>query len=93
MHKEVFKMKFASLKKMLAAGMVAVMAAVAFTGCGGGGDKSAQKQFLNIGTGGTAGTYYPLGGAMAEILNKAIPGMNASAQSTGFFTLPLGSMP
>ena len=77
-------MKFASLKKMLAAGMVAVMAAVAFTGCGGGeGDKAAQKQFLNIGTGGTAGTYYPLGGAMAEILNKAIPGMNASAQSTG----------
>ena len=77
-------MKFASLKKMLAAGMVAVMAAVAFTGCGGGdGDKAAQKQFLNIGTGGTAGTYYPLGGAMAEILNKAITGMNASAQSTG----------
>ena len=76
-------MKFASLKKMLAAGMVAVMAAVAFTGCGGDGEKAAQKQFLNIGTGGTAGTYYPLGGAMAEILNKAIPGMNASAQSTG----------
>ena len=84
MYKAVIKMKFASLKKMLAAGMVAVMAAVAFTGCGGGeGDKAAQKQFLNIGTGGTAGTYYPLGGAMAEILNKAIPGMNASAQSTG----------
>ena len=81
-HKEVIKMKFAGLKKMMAAGLVAVMAAVAFTGCGGD-DKAAQKQFLNIGTGGTAGTYYPLGGAMAEILNKAIPGMNASAQSTG----------
>lgn len=75
-------MKFAGLKKMMAAGLVAVMAAVAFTGCGGD-EKAAQKQFLNIGTGGTAGTYYPLGGAMAEILNKAIPGMNASAQSTG----------
>ena len=76
-------MKFTALKKMMAAGLVAVMAAVAFTGCGGDGEKAAQKQFLNIGTGGTAGTYYPLGGAMAEILNKAIPGMNASAQSTG----------
>jgi hypothetical protein len=58
-------------------------------GCGGddksGGSaaSSNDKKFLNIGTGGTAGTYYPLGGAMAEILNKAIPGMNASAQSTG----------
>jgi len=65
-----------------------VMAFIA--GCGGndskGGDQkgaSPEKKFLNIGTGGTAGTYYPLGGAMAEILNKAIPGMNASAQSTG----------
>ncbi len=65
-----------------------VMAFIA--GCGGndskGGDQKAaspEKKFLNIGTGGTAGTYYPLGGAMAEILNKAIPGMNASAQSTG----------
>lgn len=44
---------------------------------------AAGKKFLNIATGGTAGTYYPLGGAIAEILNKNIPGMNASAQSTG----------
>jgi TRAP transporter TAXI family solute receptor len=59
-------------------------------GCGG--DKKAaapaapaadKKVFVNIATGGTAGVYYPLGGAMAEILNKNIPGMNASAQSTG----------
>ena len=41
------------------------------------------KVFINIATGGTAGVYYPLGGAMAEIMNKNIPGMNASAQSTG----------
>ena len=42
-----------------------------------------EKQFLNIATGGTAGTYYPLGGALAELLNNNIKGMNASAQSTG----------
>ena len=74
-------MRFGSFKKLLATGLVAALAAVAFAGCGG--SQTAEKQFLNIGTGGTAGTYYPLGGAMAEILNKAIPGMNASAQSTG----------
>jgi TRAP transporter TAXI family solute receptor len=44
---------------------------------------AAAKVFLSIGTGGTAGTYYPLGGAMAEILNKAIPNVNATAVATG----------
>ncbi len=43
----------------------------------------AQQQFISIATGGTAGTYFPLGGAMAEIWNKNIARMNASAQSTG----------
>ncbi len=43
----------------------------------------AATKFVNIGTGGTAGTYYPLGGAMADILNKNVPECNASAQSTG----------
>ena len=57
------------------------------TGCGedGKGAKSGSNdgKFINIATGGTAGTYYPIGGAMAEILNNSIEGMNASAQSTG----------
>lgn len=75
-------MKF-SWKKILTAGLTAVMATALLTGCGGSGNQSAEKKFINIATGGTAGTYYPIGGAMAEILNKSIPGMNASAQSTG----------
>ena len=77
-------MKWSKFSKIAALGMVLVFAASLFAGCGGGsGDKKAEKKFLNIATGGTAGTYYPIGGAMAEILNKMIPGMNASAQSTG----------
>jgi hypothetical protein len=32
-----------------------------------GGTAFAQQKFIAIGTGGAAGTYYPLGGAMAEI--------------------------
>jgi len=43
----------------------------------------AQQQFITIATGGTAGTYFPLGGALADIWNKNIPKMNATAQSTG----------
>ncbi len=66
------------MKKLLLALMGLVVGAMCLTGCGGGG-----KTFINIATGGTAGTYYPLGGAMADIFNKNIPNCNASAQSTG----------
>ncbi|HWR12605.1 MAG TPA: TAXI family TRAP transporter solute-binding subunit [Rectinemataceae bacterium] len=44
---------------------------------------SSQQKFLTIATGGTAGTYFPLGGALAEIWNKNIPKMNANATATG----------
>ena len=75
-------MKISTVKRVLAAGAVLAAMVVLFTGCNGNSDVEGKK-FLNIGTGGTAGTYYPIGGAMAEILNKEIPGMSASAQSTG----------
>lgn len=45
--------------------------------------KKGEKVFVNIGTGGTAGTYFPLGGAFAEIWNNSIEGVNATSQSTG----------
>ena len=74
-----------AMKKMIMAGALCVAGAALMAGCGGGSGSSAGggKQFLNIATGGTAGTYYPLGGALAELLNQNIKGMNASAQSTG----------
>jgi TRAP transporter TAXI family solute receptor len=70
------------MKRFLIAGISCFAGAALIAGCGGG-DGGQGKQFLNIATGGTAGTYYPLGGAIAEILNQNIEGMNASAQSTG----------
>jgi TRAP transporter TAXI family solute receptor len=43
----------------------------------------AQKA-ISIGTGGTGGVYYPLGGGMANILSKYLPGgMQATAEVTG----------
>ena len=65
--------------RIISAAALLIFSTVLLVGCGGSG----SNKFINIATGGTAGTYYPIGGAMAEILNKAIPGMNASAQSTG----------
>ena len=38
---------------------------------------------LSIATGGTGGVYYPLGGGLANILSKTIPGMSATAEVTG----------
>ena len=74
-----------AMKKMIMAGALCVAGAALIAGCGGDSGSSAGggKQVLNIATGGTAGTYYPLGGALAELLNQNIKGMNASAQSTG----------
>jgi uncharacterized protein len=37
---------------------------------------------LSIATGGTGGVYYPLGGALANVLSKSIPGVDASAEVT-----------
>ncbi|HXF81618.1 MAG TPA: TAXI family TRAP transporter solute-binding subunit [bacterium] len=44
---------------------------------------SAAQQLLALVTGGTAGVYFPLGGAMAEIWNSKVPGVRVSAQSSG----------
>jgi hypothetical protein len=38
---------------------------------------------LVMATGGTAGTYYPLGGAMSQIINRVVKDVNVSVQSTG----------
>jgi hypothetical protein len=43
----------------------------------------AHAQNLSIATGGTGGVYYPLGGGMAAVLSKYVPGMQATAEVTG----------
>jgi TRAP transporter TAXI family solute receptor len=44
---------------------------------------AAQQNRISITTGGTGGVYYPLGGGMANILSKYIPGLTATAEVTG----------
>lgn len=68
------------MKRCIIAGLSCLAGAAILAGCAG---NDSNRQFMNIATGGTAGTYYPLGGAVAEILNQNIENMNASAQSTG----------
>lgn len=77
------------MKKLVAFLMAFMVLGTLLAGCGGDKKEGAKpaadggKKFINIATGGTAGTYYPLGGALADVLNKNVPGANASAQSTG----------
>jgi uncharacterized protein len=42
-----------------------------------------QKTSIAIATGGTGGVYYPLGGGMANVLSKEVPGIVATARVTG----------
>ncbi len=42
-----------------------------------------SAQNISIATGGTGGVYYPLGGGMAALLSKHVPGMQATAEVTG----------
>ncbi|HUK05831.1 MAG TPA: TAXI family TRAP transporter solute-binding subunit [Burkholderiales bacterium] len=44
---------------------------------------NAQAQNISIATGGTGGVYYPLGGGLAAVLSKYVPGMQATAEVTG----------
>ncbi len=43
---------------------------------------TALAQNISIGTGGTGGVYYPMGGGIASVLSKYVPGMQA-AEVTG----------
>ena len=41
----------------------------------------AKKQFFAIATGGTGGTYYPLGGVLAQAMSNKVPDIIVTAQS------------
>lgn len=81
-------------KKWITAVMATMSLSLALAGCGAGGSTGGDKQGaaggekagekpqqLIIATGGTGGTYYPLGGGMATIFKDKL-GITASAQST-----------
>ncbi len=42
---------------------------------------AAEKQFVAIATGGTGGTYYPLGGALAQMISNNVEDLIVTAQS------------
>lgn len=82
-------------KKLIAILLTALLLVGLIAGCGGGDQggqdaqkpdnegQKAEKVFVTIATGGTAGTYFPLGGALADIWSNNVSGVNSTAQTTG----------
>ena len=66
------------MKKTAAILAITISAGLAFAGI-----VHAQQKTMSIGTGGTGGVYYPLGGAVANVLSKNLPNVQATAEVTG----------
>ena len=64
---------------ILKACLVAISTAIAFAVPA----IAQQPDRISITTGGTGGVYYPLGGGMANVLSKSVPGLAATAEVTG----------
>ncbi len=65
-------------KSLIVVSVFLLLVSLVISGCG---KKSGRN--LILATGGTSGTYYPYGGAMAQIFNTKVQDMNVTAQSTG----------
>jgi len=50
------------------------------TGCGA---KEVKPTAIVIATGGVTGTYYPIGGAIGNVISTKVPNVTATAESTG----------
>ena len=66
------------MKKFLKISSLLLVAVVMLASC----SKNAKKDYI-LATGGTGGTYYPFGGAIANIWNTKVENMNVTAQATG----------
>lgn len=79
------------MKKILSIILVLVMSMSLFVGCQGGGTEESKpasankKQFVTLVTGGTGGTYYPVGTIFTTLWNEKLgeKGVKASVQSSG----------
>ena len=60
----------------------AALAALVSFGVATGVQAQEKRARISIGTGGTGGVYYPLGGGIAALLSKHVPGVDATAEVT-----------
>src|SRR5262244_2828217 len=70
-------------RREMARTTISATAAIALAASLIAGAALAQQKTIAIGTGGTGGVYYPLGGGLANVLSKYLPGYQATAEVTG----------
>ena len=70
------------MKKLFFVLGILLISAAMVTGAGRREGAPAPER-LAVATGGTAGVYFPLGGAFANIINEKVEGASANAESTG----------
>lgn len=66
------------MKKLLSIALVCCLVVTCFAGCA-----APQTGKYVLATGGTSGTYYPFGGAIAQVINAHADNTNITATSTG----------
>lgn len=75
--------------KILSLTLVLVLVVASFAGCASketeAGEGQAKKEIVrvSVATGGTSGTYYPIGSGITAITTKYVDGVEATAESTG----------
>ncbi|KGX87691.1 TAXI family TRAP transporter solute-binding subunit [Pontibacillus litoralis] len=73
-------------RKGLFSFIVLLALSLVLVACGGGGTTGSdegEKNYISILTGGNQGTYYPLGGTFAKVINDNVENVEATATSTG----------
>jgi len=63
------------MKKLTVFVMVSVMLVAVFAG------SACAKTFVSLATGGTGGTYYPVGGGIADIVSKYVPEVQMTSET------------
>jgi TRAP transporter TAXI family solute receptor len=63
-------------RRMMLSLIIVLVMFLAVTGC-----SKKEKTFFSIATGSTGGAYYPIGGALAQILNQYVLGTSVAAQT------------
>lgn len=67
------------MRKVLKSSLLIITAALLLGSC----SKTESKKDFILATGGTSGTYYPFGGAIANIWNTKVENLSVTAQATG----------
>lgn len=82
-----------TIRRMTVAAIAALALSLSACGSGGGGSGEGETtDDLTLGTGGTSGTYYPLGGELATIFESNVDGVSVNYVESGASAENLGKI-